>query len=47
MCGKTLTDERSRWYGIGPDCETRYEESILESDQDRGPFVPSVQRVNS
>ena len=22
ICGKLLTDERSRWYGIGPDCET-------------------------
>ena len=20
-CSKTLTDERSRWYGIGPECE--------------------------
>ena len=24
ICGKELTDERSRWYGIGPDCETRH-----------------------
>ena len=44
VCGKTHTDERSRWYGIGPDCETRYEEIIHESDEDRGPFVPSVIR---
>jgi len=21
QCGKRLTDERSRWYGFGPDCE--------------------------
>lgn len=46
VCGKTLTDERSRWYGIGPDCETRWPEIIVESDDDRGAFVPSVQRVN-
>jgi hypothetical protein len=42
VCGKTLTDERSRWYGIGPDCETRWPEIIVESDDARGPFVPSV-----
>jgi hypothetical protein len=29
ICGKELTDERSRWYGIGPDCETRHG-SIIE-----------------
>lgn len=24
ICGKDLTDDRSRYYGIGPDCETRH-----------------------
>lgn len=33
ICGKTLTDERSRWYGIGPDCETRYSHLIEWVDE--------------
>lgn len=36
ICGKTLTDERSRWYGIGPDCETRHEDVIWEVDEENG-----------
>lgn len=41
-CGKSLTDERSRWYGIGPECEKRWPDIIIESDEARGVYVPSV-----
>ena len=40
-CGKALTDERSRWYGIGPECEKHWPEIIYGSDELRGEFVPS------
>lgn len=42
VCGKALTDERSRYYGIGPDCEQRWPEIIDEVDDTKGAFVPSV-----
>jgi hypothetical protein len=32
-CGKTLTDERSRHYGIGPECEQHWPHIIEEVDQ--------------
>lgn len=40
VCGKDLTDERSRWYGIGPDCETRHEEFIewVDEQHDGKPY---------
>lgn len=38
-CGKSLTDERSRWYGIGPECEQHWPEIIAEVDDVRGPYV--------
>jgi hypothetical protein len=38
VCGKTLTDERSRWYGIGPDCETRYSFPVERLDEEFGPW---------
>lgn len=38
ICGKTLTDERSRWYGIGPDCETRYPFPVDRLDEEFGPW---------
>ncbi len=41
ICGKSLTDERSRWYGIGPDCETRNEHVIEYVHNHRGEYVPS------
>lgn len=41
-CSKALTDERSRWYGIGPECEKYWPEIVYESDELRGEFVPSV-----
>jgi hypothetical protein len=40
ICGKELTDERSRWYGIGPDCETRHPHRIeLVDASPKGPFT--------
>lgn len=32
ICGKDLTDERSRHYGIGPDCEKRFPDIIQQVD---------------
>lgn len=45
-CGKTLTDERSRHYGIGPECEKGWPEVIDEVDANEGPFVPRQMMVN-
>jgi hypothetical protein len=42
ICGKSLTDERSRYYGIGPDCETRFGDIIAEVDQNSGPYRPGL-----
>lgn len=39
-CGKTLTDNRSRYYGIGPDCEKDYPEVIEEVDDMFGTWHP-------
>lgn len=38
-CGKKLTDDRSRWYGIGPECEKDNIEIINEVNNSRGVFV--------
>lgn len=40
-CGKTLTDERSRYYGIGPECEKSWPEIVDEVDENEGVFTPS------
>lgn len=37
-CGKKLTDDRSRWYGIGPECEKVWPEILYELDDEKGPF---------
>lgn len=44
-CNKALTDERSRWYGIGPDCEQKsFMAWVVDRVEDlKGPFVPGVQ----
>lgn len=39
-CGKTLTDERSRYYGIGPECEKHWPEIINYVNETKGVFVP-------
>ena len=35
-CGKKLTDERSRWYGIGPECKGRWPEIIRTVNETKG-----------
>lgn len=37
-CGKTLTDERSRYYGIGPECEKHWPEIINYVNETKGLF---------
>lgn len=37
-CGKQLTDERSRWYGIGPECKDHWPEIINTVNQTKGSF---------
>ena len=39
-CGKKLTDERSRWYGIGPECEKHYPEIINLVNEAKGQYYP-------
>ena len=35
-CGKSLTDIRSRWYLLGPECETYWEWWVPERDEEEG-----------
>jgi hypothetical protein len=37
-CNKELTDERSRWYSIGPECEQHWPKVILTIDETKGVF---------
>ena len=39
VCSTELTDARSRWYGIGPDCETRHGHIIDLVEDRKGPFT--------
>lgn len=39
-CGKELTDGRSIWYGIGPECEKRWPEIINAVDSECGRYWP-------
>jgi len=36
FCNKALTDERSRWYGFGPECEKSAEGEKDEIDDENG-----------
>lgn len=38
-CGKKLTDERSRWYGIGPECEKVSPDQIAYVEEQHGTFT--------
>jgi len=38
-CNKDLTDERSRFYGIGPECEKYWPHIIPLVEERKGPFV--------
>lgn len=37
-CGKELTDPRSRYYSIGPECEKSHEDIIEWVDEQEGPY---------
>lgn len=41
-CGRELTDERSRWYGIGPECEKHWPEVLTAVDEEKGPYRPGL-----
>ena len=43
-CNTELTDERSRWYGIGPECEKYWEWAIPQVEERKGPF-PGIGRI--
>lgn len=40
-CNKELTDERSRYFGIGPECEQHWPSVINMVTESKGEFVPS------
>jgi len=40
-CNLKLTDKRSRWYGIGPECEKHWPWVIDEVNDTKGVFVPT------
>ena len=42
ICGKELTDPRSRFYGIGPECEKHFPEVIAMVQSMKGAFDPLV-----
>lgn len=37
-CGRELTDERSRYYSIGPECEKHWPDLITKINNTKGPF---------
>lgn len=37
-CGKSLTDKKSRWYGIGPECEKHFPDVINYINETKGHF---------
>lgn len=41
-CNTELTDERSRYYGIGPECEKHWPHMIELVDLKKGPYVPGA-----
>lgn len=41
-CNTELTDERSRWYGIGPECEKSFGWVIARVNEERGEYVPGA-----
>ena len=44
LCGRTLTDPRSKHYCVGPECEKKYAELaepiMAEAEEVYGPYVP-------
>lgn len=41
-CNAELTDDRSRWYSIGPECEGHWPEIIEEVNDTKGPYKPGM-----
>lgn len=41
-CNTELTDERSRWYGIGPECEKHWPWAVPEQIERKGEYVPGA-----
>jgi len=41
-CGRELTDERSRYYSIGPECEKHWREIIEHVNEETGVFYPGI-----
>jgi hypothetical protein len=39
-CNAALTDERSRWYGIGPECEKDWPWVVPSVDENKGQYRP-------
>jgi hypothetical protein len=39
-CNAVLTDERSRWYGIGPECEKHWPSHMANVEAQKGPWTP-------
>lgn len=39
-CNAELTDDRSRWYSIGPECENHWPEIIEEINETKGVYKP-------
>ncbi len=37
-CGTELTDERSRWNGIGPECEEHWPDFLVKVEEEKGVY---------
>lgn len=46
-CNAALTDERSRYYGIGPECEKIWEWVIPRVESVKGPYVPAEEAYSA
>ena len=46
-CGRNLTDDRSRHYRIGPECEKDWLDYIAYVDDAKGPYVKSRKKVDA
>lgn len=41
-CNANLTDERSRWYGIGPECEKHWPQHMEQVNVTKGQWYPGA-----
>ena len=44
-CGRELTDDKSRYYGLGSDCITRREDIVSYVNRTRGVWTPGAASV--